>query len=109
MIRVHVKPLSANKAWCGRRFKSKDYISYEQEVLLRLPKFKLPPSPFTIKLIFGFSNKAADWDNPIKLFVDLLQKKYKFNDKLIKRGIVDKVLVKKGKEFVDWELTTWQE
>ena len=46
-----------------------------------LPKIDLPPAPYVVEIEYGFSNKAADIDNPTKLVQDLLQKKYNFNDK----------------------------
>ena len=41
----------------------------------------------SIKLEFGVSNKRFDWDNGIKNFVDILQKKYHFDDNRIYKGI----------------------
>ena len=104
MVKIQIKPLSVNKCWMGRRFKTKDYKDYEEIVLKALPKIKIPEGKLHIKLEFGFSNKAADWDNPIKPFVDLLQKKYKFNDKVIYKASVTKKDVKKGKEYIKFEL-----
>jgi Holliday junction resolvase RusA-like endonuclease len=34
-----------------------------------------------VEFFFGFSNKASDLDNPVKLLMDIAQKKYGFNDK----------------------------
>jgi Holliday junction resolvase RusA-like endonuclease len=55
-------------------------------------------------LRFGLSSKNADIDNPVKPFVDCLQKRYGFNDRHIYKLTVEKVDVKKGEEFIEFEL-----
>lgn len=106
MPKVHIKPLSVNKAWAGKRFKTPEYKLYEQELLLRLKPMKLPDKPYKLHLTFGVSNMQSDWDNPIKPFVDILQKRYGFNDRDIYQGIVNKVKVKKGEEYINFSLFT---
>ena len=106
MVRVTVKPLSVNEVWRGRRFKTPRYDSYEQELFYLLPKLEIPQGKLEVKLVFGFSSKGADIDNPIKPFLDVLQKKYGFNDKMIYRRSVEKVDVKKGEEFIEFEIHT---
>lgn len=107
MIRINIKPLSVNQCWKGRRFKSKEYSVYEKQVLLSLKPIKLPPPPYELKLKFGFSSNASDWDNCIKPLQDCLAKKYGFNDKLIRRGVVETEITKKGEEFFEFEITTY--
>ena len=104
--RIDIKPLSVNDAWQGRRFKTTDYTQYEMAILLMLPKKKLPEPPYEIWFTFGFSNPASDIDNGVKPFVDILQKKYKFNDKEIYGMHIVKKIVPKGQEFVEFEITT---
>lgn len=94
-----IKPLSVNNAFQGRRFKTNAYKAYEQELLYTLPAKTLPKPPFSIEFEFGFSNPKADWDNPVKVLQDVLQKKYNFNDADIFEAAVRKVKVKKGQEF----------
>ena len=78
-MRINIKPLSVNQCWKGKRFKTPKYKSYEQELLFRLNKYKLPQPPFEIHFKFGFSSKLSDWDNPVKPLQDILQKKYVFS------------------------------
>ena len=107
MIKIPIKPLSVNQCWKGQRFKTKAYSLYERNLTLLLPKtILIPEPPFVLILEFGFSSSASDWDNPIKPFQDVLSKKYKFNDKLIKKGIVSVEKVKKGQEYVKFKLET---
>lgn len=97
---IPMKPMSVNRAWQGRRFKSDEYEAYEKEMLLRLPPGKLPEPPYRVFYEFGFSRRDSDWDNPVKPTQDVLQKKYRFDDKEIYEAHVRKTIVKKGHEFV---------
>lgn len=107
MIKVKIKPLSVNDAWQGRRYKTEAYKSYECALMLLLPKtIKMPKPPYELYLKFGFSSSASDWDNPIKTTQDIIAKKYKFNDKQIKRAVVDTEIVKKGEEYIQFNITT---
>ena len=107
-MRVDVKPLSVNKVWQGRRFKMPEYHNYEKLLLLILPKYKLPEPPYEIHFTFGLSSTLFDWDNSIKPLQDILSKKYGFNDKLIFKGVVEKVKVDKGNEFFDFEIIHYE-
>ena len=71
-MRVDVKPLTVNKAWQGRRFKTDQYKAYEQEVLYKLRPMAIPDGNLELTLTFGLSNKGSDWDTPIKPFQDIL-------------------------------------
>jgi len=83
-IELKIKPLSTNEAWKGRRFKTDKYKSFENTVLWMLPKFKGEiPELISIDLHFGFTSKNSDLDNPVKMILDILQKKYGFNDNRI--------------------------
>lgn len=104
--KVNIKPLSVNQVWQGKRFKTKAYSVYEKELLLLLKPMKVPVPPYEVRFKFGVSSKLADWDNPVKPFQDVLQKKYGFDDKYIERAVVEKVLVPKGAEFIEFELRT---
>lgn len=105
MRKVNIKPLSVNKAWQGRRFKTKEYKQYEKDCLMILPNsIEIPEGELKISLTFGFSSKSSDADNPVKLFVDILQKKYDFNDSRIYEYSIKKTSVKKGKEFIKFKI-----
>ena len=108
MVRIYEKTLSVNEAWKGRRYKSDAYKDYRTKLLYLLPrKIDMPEPPFEIYFRFGFSSAASDWDNPVKPLQDILAKKYGFNDKLIRRAVVDTEIVPKGQEFFEFELKTF--
>lgn len=102
-ILLPIKPLSINECWQGKRFKTEKYKNYERELLYMLPNINIPSPPYKVIFEFGI-NKLTDWDNPIKALQDILQKKYKFNDRDVYEAVVTKTIVKKGKEFFKVEL-----
>ena len=98
-----IKPLSTNEAWQGRRFKTEKYKQFQTYVLLMLPNISIV-TPTSLIVIFGFSNKAADIDNPLKMFIDCLAKRYDFNDKCLMHLDVTKKIVPKGCEYIAFSL-----
>jgi Holliday junction resolvase RusA-like endonuclease len=107
--KVNVNPLSSNEAWHGRRSKTDAYRKYENYLLSVLPpKIDLPMPPYEIRLTLGLSDSRSDWDNPIKSFQDVLQKKYGFNDKLIKRAVVEVEATPKNGEYIIFELLNYK-
>jgi Holliday junction resolvase RusA-like endonuclease len=104
-VQIHIKPLSVNDAWQGKRFKTPEYKAYEQELMLLLPnKYEVPvESDLEINFEFGL-NTLADWDNPIKPLQDILQKKYDFNDRRVVRATVIKNSVKKGEGYLNFSI-----
>jgi len=101
---IKIKPLSVNEAWKGKRFKTDKYSMYEKILLILLPKISIPSPPYKVFYEFGLSNIQSDWDNPIKSFQDVLQKKYGINDKHIFEANVKKTIVKKGDEFIKFRI-----
>jgi Holliday junction resolvase RusA-like endonuclease len=100
-FKINEKPLSVNQAWQGKRFKTPIYKAYEKEMLLRMPAGKIETDQMLrVEFFFGFSNKASDLDNPVKLLLDIAQKKYGFNDSNVYELNVRKCIVKKGEEFL---------
>lgn len=104
MIGLKIKPLSVNKAWQGRRFKTEEYKQYEKTVLLMLPNLFIPDDDLHVSIEFGFSNNASDLDNPVKLFVDILQKKYGFNDSRIHQYSLKKKKTIKGADYIMFDI-----
>ena len=103
-----IKPMSVNEAWQGKRFKTDKYKSFEKELLLMLKKIEIPEGKLLLRATFGLSSKNADWDNPIKPFQDVIQKKYGFNDRRIYKGEIEKKDVKKGFEYIEFQLLPFE-
>lgn len=106
---VKIKPVSVNNCWQGKRFKTPLYKNYEKELLYKLPKIDLPKQPLKINIEFGFSSKASDIDNPVKIFLDILQKKYGFNDKDIYALNLLKKIVRKNEEYIRFTIESFKE
>lgn len=76
-MKINIKPLSINNAWRGRKFKTKEYDSYIQELLYLLPK-KLKINPQELHFIFHLKSTTyhkADLDNFLKPVLDIMVKK----------------------------------
>jgi Holliday junction resolvase RusA-like endonuclease len=101
---IHIKPLSVNEAWQGKRFKTPKYNKYQNDVLTMLKPITINKAPYGIKITFGFSNVLSDIDNPLKPFLDILQKRYGINDRDIFELTVKKEVVKKGQEFINFQI-----
>ena len=107
-MKINIKPLSVNDAWKGRRFKSNKYKAYELELWYKLPALKIPKGiKLELTINVGFSSAGSDLDNICKPFQDVISKKYKFNDNQIYRLIMNKEIVKKGSEFISFELNEY--
>lgn len=98
-ITLFTKPLSVNTCWRGQRFKTPEYTRYERQIMALLPAIEIE-SMHTLHIEFGLSNKASDIDNPVKPILDILQKKYGFNDRDIYELHIKKTIVTKGNEYI---------
>ncbi len=102
---IRIKPLSVNEAWQGQRFKTRNYQDYERRALLLLPPIlDIPAGDLSIILEFGFSNRASDLDNPVKPIMDILQKRYGFNDAQVMHYQLIKKIVPKGSEYIAFSI-----
>ena len=105
MIEINIKPLSVNQAWKGRRFKTDFYKVFELEFFYKLPDLKIPKGKLKISFVVGYKNALSDIDNFLKPCVDILQKKYLFNDNMIYELNVKKEV---GKEFIKFEIEKYE-
>lgn len=105
MKEVRIKPMTVNQAWQGRRFKTPKYKAWREQISFMLPPvIEVPKGRMMLVVTFGVSSKLSDMDNLLKPFIDALQDKYGFNDRQIYVGLVAKVDVPKGQEYIKWDL-----
>lgn len=104
MYTIQIKPLSVNEAWKGRRYKTPKYNKYQADVMFLLPRIKIPEGKLRVSFEFGFSNPASDLDNPCKMIMDIMQKKYGFNDSHVYEINLKKTVVTKGNEYVKFNV-----
>ncbi len=107
-MRIEIKPLSVNECWMGRRFKTPKYKQYESDLLLLLKPYEIPSGKLEIWINIGFSSSMSDLDNILKPFIDILQKKYGFNDNRIYKMVVEKETVKKGQEYISFGINEYE-
>lgn len=93
MISVEVKPLSNNRMWQGRRFKTPEYEAYERELGFLLPR-GVAPVLGRVEVRYRFfvkNDKLADADNMVKPLQDILVKRgFIEDDRFIYRFSVEK-------------------
>lgn len=106
-MKIKIKPLSVNKAYRGRRFATNELKKYKTDLFRLLPKMVSPQGKLKVKYVFGLSSKGSDGDNLIKAFQDCLAEAYEFNDNKIYKWEVEKVDVKKGEEYIDFEISKY--
>lgn len=108
MAIIKTRPLSVNDCWQGRRFKTDAYKSYEWELFSKLKPMEIPKGKLSVFLTFYLTNKLSDIDNPVKPFLDVLQKKYQFNDRDIYELRIVKKIVKKGEEGIYFSIEPYE-
>lgn len=103
-IILPVSPLSVNKAWKGRRFKSDDYESFETEVCVMLPMAKEDPIDGEVFVHYVYYIKnygGADTSNLEKTLSDILVKRGYLKDDRYIRAIYQR------KERVEKNAQEW--
>lgn len=105
--KVPIKALSVNQGYTGKRWKTEKHREWKKSVLMLLPKIEMPAAPYIIYFIFGLSSSLADGDACVKHVQDIISERYKFNDKLIKKWIIEVDNVKKGAEYFGFCIDTY--
>lgn len=111
-IKLEVKPLSVNNAFSvykGKKLKTKQYRQYEKTIIAHLIKskikLKLPPNgDLYLYLKIGVS-RAFDTDNAAKPLIDIFQGYFGFNDNRITYLVIEKDVVKRGNEYIEFQLS----
>lgn len=104
MHKLFLKALSLNSAYRGRRFTTPELKKYKQDIALLSPRLNIPAGDLEIRYLFGVSSKQSDTDNLVKCAQDALAEKYKFNDRMVYKITAEKEDVKKGSEFISFEI-----
>lgn len=107
MILLGIKPISVNEAYKGRRFSTSKLLKFKKDIFKILPKIDVPEGKLEVKYVFGVSSKGSDGDNLVKAFQDCLSEAYRFNDNKIYKWNFEKVDVKKGEEFIEFEILSY--
>lgn len=101
---IKIKALSVNEAYRGRRFSTQKLKDYKELLGYLLPKINVPDGKLSVSYIFGVSSKCGDGDNLVKAFQDSVAEQYGFNDRIIYEWYIRKEDVKKGDEYIGFEI-----
>jgi Holliday junction resolvase RusA-like endonuclease len=104
MKKLQIAALSVNKSYQGRRFSTPELKQFKKDVTRMLPRMNVPEGKLEITYRFGVSSKASDLDNCVKSFQDTLAEAYGFDDRKIYKIQMEKIDVKKGDEFIEFEV-----
>lgn len=108
--KIDLRPLSVNEAWQGRRFKTKAYKEYEKNLLSLLPQMKAIEKPYSVIIYFYFGSPMRDIDNPVKLILDVMQKKWKWlNDRDIIQIKLKKFSTDKGNDHFYYRIESFND
>ena len=99
-IASNCKPLSVNEATIGKKVKSKAYRMYEEFLIEHLPNVEVPDGELELQLMVFYPSRRSDLDNALKPFIDVLQKRYGFNDNRIDKLVVIKRIDKENPRIV---------
>ncbi len=108
-ITLHIKPLSVNAAFQGRRFSTPEKTAYETRLRWSIPKVAVVGNPYyKVEYDFYLKNFAlTDWDNCVKITQDCLVKKGVISDdRLIVHAVVRKFPTKSDKIVIRIEACT---
>jgi hypothetical protein len=108
---IPIKAISANHAYAGRVYPTKELTAFKRDMAYLLPKgIKIPKGKLSLRLVFGVCRKNEDVSNKIKYVEDALALAYHFNDKMIYRLDVEKRdVTHKGNEFITFAITSYHE
>ena len=106
MTKIPLKAISVNEAYYGRRFPSAKLSQFKKDLYRMLPGIhKIDVvAKLSISYEFGVSSKGSDVDNLIKAFQDVLSEKFGFNDNKVYEIHAIKIDVKKGQEYIGYEM-----
>ena len=104
MDKIKIKGISVNEAYRGRRFATPELKAFKDVLSFLLPRRKVPKGKLEVWYEFGVSSKRSDGDNLQKAIQDGLATQYGFNDNQIYKWHGEKVDVKKGEEYISFEI-----
>ena len=103
-MKIIINPISINKCFQGRRFKTPLYKAWREEFGYKIKTDLKDLEPKFVKLVFGVKNfKMADLDNMVKATLDSLTETGVIkDDRFIERLLLEKKKVeKKEDEYIE--------
>ena len=101
-MKIDIKPMSANQCWQGRRFKTKEYKIWGEQISWLLKDYPKKEPPYLIEVTF---HTNQDLDNCLKSFLDSLQDAGIItNDRYVEKIVAVKQKCKRNEEFIEFEV-----
>ena len=105
MHRISIKPYSVNELINPKKHTRQQYRLYLAKIISMMPRLYVSKTKrVSLFIRFAFATELSDIDNPLKGFIDGLQAKYGFNDKLVYWLTVEKVVVGRGNEYIEFAI-----
>jgi len=104
MITLNIKPVSVNNIYTGRRFLTPEGKSYKKALAYMIPKMNVPDGKLHIRYRFYFSSAGSDTANAEKALTDSIAEKLGFNDNRVYKIEMEKFVVPKGQEKIEFEI-----
>ena len=101
---INIKPVSVNCIYTGKRFLSPAGKQYKKALAWMIPKVCIPDGKLHIRYRFYFSSAGSDTANAEKAFTDSLAEKNGFNDNRVYKIEMEKFVVPKGQEKIQFEI-----
>ena len=109
---IPIKPLTVNKAYRGRKYKSPEYKEWTEKMDLLLLKHA-PPGPLPEGDLFIFFNFGMtlqnDTDNPVKSAKDRIAKHYGINDRRFRSHAADRIKQPRDGGFIEFIIKPYEE
>lgn len=108
-MKIYIKPLSVNRCWQGRRFKTKDYKEYEEECLWLLKGWQKTEGYVEVEYKFYLKNyKASDVGNLEKPLSDIITKAGLIeDDRYIKKMTIEKF--KSEQSYIEIKIKSYEQ
>lgn len=106
MYELGLKPLSTNKAYRGKKFRTPEHKLFKDQAHLLLKQLNLEPLEpkqefFVIYKFYISAN--SDWDNCVKTVQDAICDALNTDDRYISGAYVRKIKVKRGNERIEFD------
>lgn len=70
-VNLDIKPLSVNRAWQGRKYKTKEYNAWRREIEILMPRKEMIQGDVSVTVIYSLvRHRRTDLDNLFKTLFD---------------------------------------
>jgi len=104
-MKINIAPFSINKAWQGRRFATKAYKDWTEDMLMSMPRKEMVKGNISVNInLYLKSIVRGDIDNFLKPIMDCMVKKGWIEDDRYIQEISVKKIKTSSEEFIEIEI-----